>query len=71
LNLDRRQQKTEEKLPSNKTVYIEEQVKVLERVILAADPLLSELTTMLQDFQQIAKKPALQRDIDLQKKYGV
>ena len=71
MNLDRRQQKTEEKLPSNKTVYIEEQVKVLERVILAADPLLSELTTMLQDFQQIAKKPALQRDIDLQKKYGV
>lgn len=34
----------------NKTVYIEENLKVLEKIILEADPILTELTTLLTDF---------------------
>jgi hypothetical protein len=48
-----------------KTVYFEEQVKVLEKVILESDPMLTELTTLLNDFEQINKKTAYQRDLDL------
>lgn len=36
---------------SGKTVYIEESVKVLEKVILEADPILTELTALLSDFE--------------------
>ena len=35
----------------SKTVYIEEQVKVLEKIIIETDPILIELTTLLNDFE--------------------
>ncbi len=46
-------------------------MKVLEKVILEADPILSDLNWILSDFEQISKKTAFQRDLDLQKKYGL
>lgn len=54
-----------------KTVYFEEQVRVLEKTVLEADPILSELAALLADFERVSKQPAKRRDLDLQRKYGL
>lgn len=45
-----------------RTVYIEEQVQVLQKIVVEADPLLTEMCTILNDFEQVNKK------LDLSKK---
>lgn len=54
----------------NKAFYIGESIKVLQSIILKADPVLNELCSLVKDFQQISKATAEQRDRDLLKKYG-
>ncbi len=53
-----------------KTIYVEESVKVLEKVILEADPILTELSNHIKDFEQINKKSASSREADFKTKYG-
>lgn len=45
-----------------RTVYKEEQVQVLQKIVVEADPLLTEMCTILNDFEQVNKK------LDLSKK---
>ena len=45
-----------------KTIYVEESVKVLEKVVFEADPILSELSNQIKDFEQINKKSAHSRE---------
>lgn len=48
-----------------KTVYFEEQVRVLEKTVLEADPILSELAALLTDFERVSKQSAKRRDLEL------
>ena len=54
----------------NKNLYVEESVKVLEQIILKADPLLQELASIVKEFEDKSDVPALIRDQELIKKYG-
>lgn len=53
-----------------KAFYVGESIKVLQSIILKADPILNELCSMIKEFQQVSKTNAEQRDRDLLKKYG-
>lgn len=37
----------------NKTYYVEESVKILENIIMKADPILSELASKVKQFEKI------------------
>lgn len=54
----------------NKTYYVEESVKILENIILKADPILSELASKVKQFEKIHKMTAAERDQDILDKYG-
>jgi len=54
----------------NKTVYVEESIKVLEAIIMQADPVLTELASQVKEFDTMNKKSAAERDNDLLKRYG-
>ena len=45
-----------------KNVYVEESVKVLEQLILKADPLLQELASIVKEFEDKSQKSAILRD---------
>jgi hypothetical protein len=45
-------EETKEELP-NKTYYVEESVKILENIIMKADPILSELASKVKQFEKI------------------
>ena len=51
-------------------VYVEESVKVLESLIIQADPLLQELASIVKEFEDKSQMSALDRDQDMIKKYG-
>ena len=51
-------------------VYVEESVKVLESLIIKADPLLQELASIVKEFEDKSQKSAIDRDQDMIKKYG-
>ena len=55
-----------------KVYYVEEHVKVLSEIIAQADPILSELSSQIYQFQKLTskKKSAKQRDIELFERYG-
>ena len=45
-----------------KNIYVEESVKVLEQLILKADPLLQELASIVKEFEDKSQKSAILRD---------
>ena len=45
-----------------KNIYVEESVKVLEQLILKADPLLQELASIVKEFEDKSQKSATLRD---------
>ena len=45
-------------------------MKVLEQIILKADPLLQELASIVKEFEDKSDVPAMVREQDLIKKYG-
>lgn len=51
-------------------MYVEESVKVLESLIIKADPLLQELASIVKEFEDKSQKSAIDRDQDMIKKYG-
>ena len=53
-----------------RNVYVEESVKVLESLIIQADPLLQELASIVKEFEDKSQKSAIDRDQDMIKKYG-
>ena len=53
-----------------RNVYVEESVKVLESLIIQADPLLQELASIVKEFEDKAHQSAIDRDQDMIKKYG-
>ena len=46
----------------NKTYYVEESVKIIEGIIMKADPILSELATNIKQFDKISKYSAKERE---------
>ena len=54
----------------NRNVYVEECVKVLESLIIKADPLLQELASIVKEFEDKSQKSAMDRDQEMIKKYG-
>jgi hypothetical protein len=62
----------DEKVKKPKVYYIEEHVKVLSEIIAQADPILTELSSVVYQFQKMAskKQSSKQRDIDLFERYG-
>lgn len=38
---------------NNKTYYVEESVKILENIIMKADPILSELASKVKQFEKV------------------
>ena len=45
-----------------RNVYVEESVKVLESLIIQADPLLQELASIVKEFEDKSQKSAIDRD---------
>jgi hypothetical protein len=53
-----------------KTYYVEESVKILENIIMKADPILTELCSKVGQFDKINKMNAKEREQHLMDKYG-
>lgn len=49
---------------------MEESVKIIENIIVKADPILSELASKIKQFDKIAKMSAKDRESLLMEKYG-
>ena len=47
--------KNEEGGGPNKAFYVEESVKILEGIIMKADPILSELVSKVKQFEKVSK----------------
>ena len=45
-----------------KTYYVEESVKILEGIILKADPILTELASKVKQFDRVSKLSAKDRE---------
>lgn len=50
------------KEPKNKTYYIEESVKIIENIIMKADPILSELAAKVKQFEKVSQLSSKERD---------
>ena len=59
-----------EKGQPHKNLYVEEAVKVLQSLIIQADPLLQELASIVKEFEDKSRKSAIDRDQEMIKKYG-
>ena len=49
---------------------MEESVRILENIIMKADPILSELASKVKEFEKISKQSAVEREQLLMEKYG-
>ena len=61
---------TEPLIPNSKTYYVEESVKIIENIIMKADPILSELASKVKQFEKVTATNAKDRESNLIHKYG-